>query len=239
MIDFSKGLYGGGDLIEMKTINLDVLAPEIDTTKAVKLFSGHEAKIKAMGKKIDKAKVGNDSELTLMTQMGVTIQGAMKELEDLKKRILKPFKDAVKSIEAAYNLQYKALGGHKATAISKIDIYQAAKEIEARKLAEAKRKEAEEIQAKMAEEAKAAGMDAPQIEIPSIEPDKDQVVRTAKGSGIRKSRWMVEITDPDLLPRKYLQPKMKAINAAVKAGIEIPGVKATKVKKTEFRTTKS
>jgi hypothetical protein len=239
MIDFSKGLFGGGDLIEAKPMDLDVLAPKIDTSKAVALFDKHKERIDAMIDAIADLQITDDADHTKATQMGVTVQGAIKEMDDLAANLTKPFKDAAKAVDNAKNVYTKRLESGKDVLISKIDLYIAAKELRERLLAKQRREEAERQQAELTKQAEELGVDAPQINIPDIAPKGDNVIRTAKGSGFQKKDTVVKVVDESLLPREYLQPNMPKIRKAAKAGKEIPGVETKEVKKTQFRTAKS
>lgn len=238
-IDFNEALFGGKEVIEAKPMDLEVLAPKIDTSKAVMLFDKHKKRIEAMIDAIADLKIENDADHAKATQMGVTVQGAIKEMDDLAKNLTKPFKDASKSVNSAKSVYTKRLESGKSVLISKIDLYIAAKELRERLLAKKRREEVEKQQAELAKQAEELGVEAPQVNIPDITPSNDTVIRTAKGSGFQKKETVVKVVDPDLIPREYLCIDMPKIRKAAKAGKEIPGVEVKEIKKTQFRTTKS
>lgn len=58
----------------------------------------------------------------------------------------------------------------------------------------------------------------------------EKTVRTEAATVSYKIEKVVTIVDPALLPRDYLMPDVKKIEAVAKAGVEIPGVKVTETK---------
>lgn len=238
-IDFSKGLFGGGELVERKAVDLDVFVPEIDVSKALALFDRHTGKIEAMYEAAVGLKVTDDVGEAECTKMGSTLQGGIKEMRALGNRIKKPFADVVSTINTTTKMHIERMEAAKALLISKLDMYRAAKELKAKKEAERLRKEAEAAQAQLDKQAEELGVEAPQVNIPTVAPPKASATRTAKGSSFQKKETIVEITDESLLPREYLIPDMVKIRKAAKGGVDIPGVSVKEVKKSQFRTAKS
>lgn len=238
-IDFNKPLFGGKELVERKAIDMDVFVPEIDTSKALALFDRHAGKINQLYEAAFAIEVKDDISLAHCTQLGGTIQGGIKELTGMANKIAKPFKDVVSSISTTVRMHKDRLESAKRLLKDKANLYYAAKEIEAKKEADRRRAEAEKVQKELNKQAEELGMEAPQIKLPEVAPQKAAPTRTAKGTGFQKEETVVEVTDENLLPRKYLQPNMVKIRADAKAGIQIPGVTVKKVKDTQFRSAKS
>jgi hypothetical protein len=102
--------------------------------------------------------------------------------------------------------------------------YQAKLDLEHRKQQEAARKAQEDLQKKIDDEAKAAGVEAPKVEAPVVAPPPS-AVKTEKGSISYREVWKFKVTDESKVPRDYLSVDERKIRDAVKNGIrQIDGV---------------
>jgi hypothetical protein len=63
------------------------------------------------------------------------------------------------------------------------------------------------------------------VPVAAVVQDVGKSVETDNGKVTWVDNWVPEIYDEKLLPREYLMPDMAKLNAAAKAGIEVPGVK--------------
>lgn len=152
-------------------------------------------------------------------RLNKNIEAKQEEIVAEPKRFIKAIKNFCKKFTAPLSEAERALK-------QQIAQYQHKLDLEQRKQEEAIRKANEELQAKLNEEARAAGVEAPQVK-PMPLPKKKSIARTGTGaSAYTRKNWKAEIIDPALVPREYCEPSMKLINHAVKMGVrEIPGVR--------------
>jgi len=63
------------------------------------------------------------------------------------------------------------------------------------------------------------------VPVAAVVQDQGKSVETENGKVTWIDNWVPEIYDEKAIPREYLMPDMTKLNAAAKAGIEVPGVK--------------
>jgi hypothetical protein len=238
-IDWSKDPLVSSDLVPTKQLDLDVLAPKIDVSRALVVFGQYDDKIEQLYQAAIELVVKDDLTLAKCSQLGGTIQGGIKDFTSLSKKILKPFKDVVSTVNTTTKMRIDRLQAAKKLLAQKANLYHAEKELAARKRAEKEREEAKKLQDSLAKQAEELGVEAPQIDIPTVAPPKSAAVRTATGTSYQREKTVVEVTDANLLPRKYLQPNMPMIRKAAEGGVKIPGVMVRKFKDTEFKSAKN
>lgn len=145
------------------------------------------------------------SEITVWAQQAAK---RAKEIEALRVSITKPQNDAIRATNAIFKPvidryeQLKRLLGQKV--------------VEGHQYLEAKQREALALAASQYQAGQTAQANQSLALMPA-EPEH-------KGVSIRQvTRW--EITDATLLPREYLAPDERKINAAASSGIAVPGVR--------------
>jgi len=162
-----------------------------------------------------------------------------KRIEDAQDALIEKEQSWIKRVKGFAKPYLEKLAGIEAAIKQKIKDYSARVELERRKAEEAARKATEELQKKLDAEAKAAGVEAPKIELPLIPPKKDAgTVRDETGAtAYQKSVWLFEVVDTKLLPWEMMMPDEKKIRKAVQMGARvIPGIKIWEEKQISIRS---
>ena len=148
------------------------------------------------------------------------IAGAKKQAEAMRKTFTQPINESLKNINGFFKKLVEPL--EKATGIIKgkvRDYYfreqEKAREAEKKRLlAEAKREE----ELRKAEEEDREPEPEVAVDIPEVKVPK-QTVKSVKGKAMTvKSRWVFEITDPDLVPKEFWVIDEKLIRESINAG---------------------
>lgn len=159
-----------------------------------------------------------------------------KAIEDKRKEWVQPALDFQRSINNLCKHYQDRLSTIERDAKGKCGQYQQRVELERRKAQEAARIAQEELQKKIAAEAKAANVEPPPITAPVV-PEVPKTVRTEKGSMTFKEVWKFEITAAKEVPRDFLIVDERAIRQAIAAGVrQIVGVRIYSEKEASIRT---
>lgn len=156
-----------------------------------------------------------------------------KLLQDIQKKILAPKISQFHKAEAELERRKAAKLAEEEAAKRKAEHEKAEKERIEREKKE--REEALERQKKLDEEAKAAGVDTVEVDIPEVneeiqEPDPttfqapvtdepSKQIKTEGGSAKVEPVWVCKIINSDEVPREYCTPDQKKLDQAVKSGI--------------------
>lgn len=159
-----------------------------------------------------------------------------REMEDERTKLTKPLLSFKGGVDSAFKSYSQNLGTIESNAKGKLGIYQSRVEIERLKAEKATREEAARIQAKLDEEAKAAGVEAPQVMVPTVAP-QSTTTRTDEGTASVVKTWTFEVTDETQVPREYLMVDEKKIRQAVKGGVrQIAGIRIYEEANVRIRT---
>lgn len=235
-IDFSKGIFNGGNVAGADPIDLEVVAPDLDASHAIALFDQHSKRIEAMHEVAVGFEYTDDDAQAKGTAMANNAQKAVKEMNGLSTKLIKPYKDLIDKIVASKNMYVTRLQAIVELFRAKDQMYSQVKAMRAREEAEKRRREAEKVQAQLKKQADQLGIEPPVFNMPQVAPAAPAPVRTSKGSSYQKEDIEIKIVDESKIPRKYLQPVMSRIKTDAKAGKQIPGVEWKLVKKTIYRT---
>lgn len=205
-------------------------------------FQGYKKRIEDMAFKVKSFKVNSDTSAAELTNLVGQAAELAKTLEEKRKQTIKEPDTYVRKLNAFVKTfreiltEPKRKTGIVELAKKKIGDYQFQKELERRKAEKAGQEEQAKLQAKMDAEAKAAGVEAPQM--PAFQmPKSTGPIRTEAGSANFGTEWTYEVEDLDKVPVDFLMVDDKKAMAAIKAGIrEIPGLIIKEVPKVRIRT---
>ncbi len=196
-----------------------ILAPQ--EAEAIDKIKGEAEKITAKAEMI--AKVIDAPTEARAVEFLSQIKMRHNIIETARTKLVKPLNDHVKMINAEFKLTTKPLEEAEARVKQGMTAYRNSQEF---KEAEAKRLEIEEqgraavragdteTLSRLADEHDDAKMAAP------------KTVNTQSGQGRFRKAWKFEIQDLEKLPAAFWMPNEKKIEATIKAGISVPGVKA-------------
>lgn len=222
----------------------ELVPQKFETKDLLAKFAQHETRIKAMSRQVMDLVIKTEEDNIAATAMGTNAAAAVKELNALRDRIIRPYKVFVDAIRGGCK---KYTNMVETEIISILKLKQKGYNQEQRIEAEKKRLEHEKqqkeqrdkLKAKIAKIEKDSGV---KLDIPAI-PDtppppvgRPGPVRTSQGTSYSKDKTIVEIEDVALIPREYLMPDMPKIRAACKAGKKIPGVKSYEDEDIIYRT---
>lgn len=159
--------------------------------------------------------VAKDEDLATATELLTKINLAGDMIKKRKEEITKPLNEALKSARDLFRPLEDAQQTAKGIVAQKMVDYK-------RVVDEARRKEQERLAARV--EKGTMKMETAQRKMDEI-PEEQKSVKTEVGTVSFKEVPVPVIVDVTKIPREYLVPDMVAINKAVKAGIEIPGIK--------------
>lgn len=210
-------------------VNLYDMAP----VKAA--LAPYTAEIETMQAKASAVAIESDEDNTLAIEMGLQAKKLNAAIEKARKAFVADPNEYVRGINALAKSFTEKLLTIETGLKRKIGAYQQRKELERRKAEEEARRQAEELQAKLDAEAKAANVEPVKIEAPAV-PKASGPVRTAEGTSYQHTEWRFEIQDDAAIPREYLMPCESRIRQAVKDGVRnIPGVNIFEHTETRFR----
>lgn len=159
-----------------------------------------------------------------------------KAIEDYRKELVQPALDYQRSVNNLCKHYQDRLTAIERDVKAKCGQYQQRVELERLKAQEAVRKAQEELQRKIAAEAKAANVEPPPIVAPVV-PEAPKTVRTEKGSMTFKEVWKFEVTTVQEVPLEYKVVDERLIRQAVASGIrQIAGVRIWSEKEASIRT---
>jgi len=204
-----------------------VVASPLDIEEAQKRFQPYLTEIERIKATALAHEVVDSESNAYAVDLTAEIRRLSKEIEAKRKEIVAEPNRFVKAINNFCKKFAAPLSEAEKALKQKIGQYQYKLELERRKQEEAIRKANEELQKKLEQEAKAAGVEAPKVKPMPIPKKEPSVTRTDTGASAHtRKTWKAEIIDPALVPREYCEPSMKLINHAVKMGVrEIPGVR--------------
>ena len=212
------------------TVNLSLEAVKPDFKKYVDQVGRMENDAKAI-------EITDEDRLKYAVALGGEAKKISKAIEAKRKEVTAEAGDFVKSVNGFCKMFTDKLTEIEFSVKKKISDYQYRLEVERRKQEEAAKKAAAELQKKIDEEAKQAGVTAPVVQAPVIETPKT-VTRTETGtSSYQVKRWICTVLDSALVPREYCEPSKKLLDEAVKHGFrEIAGCRIEEISETRFRT---
>jgi len=149
-----------------------------------------------------------------------------REVEQHRRSITDPLKKRAKEIEDAVRPLVEALGALITAGKSKVISWQRAE----RERVEAERRERERQEAEAISQARAqAAETGGPVAVANVPPpvaEAPRGVKTDYGSAQVKALWRFEVEDASKVPPEFMEPNLKAIGAAVRAGVRsIPGVR--------------
>ncbi len=199
-------------------------------------LAAHEARINRMLEEANAWEIKDDVSLGRAVEMAAEAKNLNKEIEAARTGFVKPALDYQRGVTNLSKGYQDRLSTAEFELKRKITGYQTKVELERLKQQEAARKAAEELQKKIDKEAKAAGVEAPQVMAPVIAP-APTMTRTEKGSLSFREVWKFEVVEPAKVPRVYLEISDTLIRNAVKAGVRaIPGIRIWSEKVAALRT---
>lgn len=204
-----------------------IIVKPFDLAVAQRLLTVYSAEISRMKQEAAALKVDSDDSNKTAVEMTAQAKRLARALKGETERLIEEPDRFVKAVKGTSAPFIKDLQGIEADLKGKIGNYSFQLELKRREEERKAQAERDRLQRELNAQAKAAQV-AP-VELPKmVLPAKATApVRTAEGTSGTRMKWTHEITGPlDLIPRVYLMPDPKAIQAAVDAGIrEIAGVR--------------
>jgi len=145
-------------------------------------------------------------------------QTLIKELEGERTILTKPLLDFKKGVDNNFKVYSTHLETLRSRLRGRLTTYQARVEHEARLAQKAAEDEAARIQAELDAEAKEKGIEAPQVVVPAVVPEK-HITRTEEASASLAKTWTYELEDLDKVPREWLCLDDRKVKAAIKGGL--------------------
>lgn len=195
-----------------------------DLEEIKKPFKKYQMKVAEMKMEAEVLVVDSDESAQVATEMATQISAILKEMEvERKKVILEPDK-FVRGINSFFRTFKTPLQSISGALKKKLGDYAYRQELERRKAEKAAQEEQARKQAELDKAAKKHNIDP--VKMPTmVAPKKKAPVRSESGSSAVRYKWTFEVQDETKIPRKYLSPDPKKIQAAVDAGIrKIEGV---------------
>lgn len=154
-------------------------------------------------------------DLAIATELLTKVNLAGDMIKSEKEKITKPMNEGLKNTRALFAPIEETQQMAKRIISDKMIAYK-------RAVDEERRKEQERLAARV--EKGTMKMETAQRKMDEI-PEEQKSVKTEVGAVSFKEVPVPVVVDVTKIPREYLVPDMVAINKAVKAGIEIPGIK--------------
>jgi len=210
--------------------------PSVLTTAKQKFNLLYKQKIESLRVTAKAFEIKSDADAGKLTAMAGEAAELTKQLEEKRKVTIKEPDSFVRSLNAFVKTFRDPLSDVVKICKQKIGTYQFEKELERRKKEKKAQDEAAKLQAKMDAEAKAAGVEAPELP-PVVMPEKTAPIRTESGSANFSTEWVHELEDITKVPWEYLLVNDAKVKLSIKAGIrDIPGLIIKEVPKIGIRT---
>jgi len=208
----------------------------LDVIEARRRLDVYTLHIRQMADQATAHHVTDDATNKAAVAMASQAKALFNAVEDQRKEIVKEPNAFIKSVNAFAKEFTAQLQGIEADLKMKISRYQLAQEkkrIEAQRKAE---EEARALQEQINKEADEAGIDPVVIPAPVV-TDKPAVTRTEAGSASIRKGWTWKLVDVSKVPAEYLEVNRTLLNQAVKAGIRaIPGIEIYEEASTVIRS---
>jgi len=157
--------------------------------------------------------------------LSAKIMDVEKQLENIRVSEVKPYQARTKVINNALNPTIKKLSAVRKTLNSAVKQYHAFKLAQQKRQEEIIRKKALETQKEL-EAMTPEGMEAPKVQPIKAAPIDTTVTTKSGAKGHMTKRLVIEIVNPDAVPRKFCDPVRSKIDAAIRGGVKnISGVK--------------
>lgn len=201
------------------------LAPTnpLDLEPIRKKLLPYETMLEEMHKEAESINVDDANAAERATELGVKLRKIAKTVEEARVFFKRPALDFSKSIDGLSKRYIDKATAAGNILARKVGQFQALKRKEELAILQKQQEEAAKLQKQIDKEAKAAGVDAPVVNIPKSIP-APATIRTESGKAIATERWVCRIEDEKLVPREYCEPKQSLLNEAVRSGVRnIPG----------------
>jgi hypothetical protein len=167
---------------------------------------------------------------TLASEWAVQAKHKVKELEELRKRIVTPYNTYLTQVNRFFKLYSDPLGQAADYLARLLGNYRQFQENEARRIKAEQEAEARKIQAQLEAEAKEAAKKDVHYEpapvVAPVAPDVQRVTRVAGGSTSQRKDWTFEVEDESLIDREFLMLNEKKLREYIKGGLRnTPGVR--------------
>lgn len=195
--------------------------PVIEYDSQLKKAAGqYENEITIIEVKANEIVVDNNDSLNTAVDYLSHIANTKKNVEDTRKTMVKPINDGLKAINEWFKRFSVPLEQADKTLRGKILVYRQEQDRLRREEEERLRKLQEKEQKRLERQAAKKGAPPPPPPVAALSVHtQDKTVRSGMGTVSAKRVWKVEVVDESMLPREYMIPNYKAINAAVKAGV--------------------
>jgi hypothetical protein len=179
-----------------------------------------------------------------LAEQRANVKLILKDIEVRRKLIVEPLKKEAAAVDAEAHrwtdplMAWDKDAERALLAFQRLQEDRRRREEEARQaaLVEAARRQAEAEAAGKKEEAEAASVEIMKAEAAPVRTPVTGF-RTDSGTTSKRSRWVVEVVNAELVPSRYLVPDTKALQAAVDAGArEIEGCSIREVDSLPVRT---
>jgi len=197
----------------------------LNLERAKKGLAVYDTVVNRLKAEMEKFVVNDEASVAQCTELVARIHGVIKKMKGKLEDTIQDAKAYVNATRAFAKIGIEPMEAAKATGKKKIGAYAYQQELKRREQEAEAQKAADKLQAEMDKKAKKAGIEP--VQIPAmVMPRKQTPVRTESGSASTRMVWTWEISDAKQVPAEYLAVDVKAVDAAVKAGIrEIVGIK--------------
>ncbi|WP_027390559.1 hypothetical protein [Chrysiogenes arsenatis] len=212
-------------------------ANPFDLTPAKNKIQAFSEQIDAMTKTATAHQIENEEAQEQATAMATQAKKIGKAIDSLRKEYVQEPNEYVKAVNNFAKSFTDRLDAIERDLKQKMSAYLTRRELETRKAQEAARKAQEELQRKLDEEAKDAGVETVQLQT-TIAPQAPTVTRTDSGSSHTQKVFRYKgVADLTQVPLEFLIVDEKKVNQAIRSGIRnIPGLTIEETTEIKLRT---
>lgn len=187
----------------------------------------------AVIKTIDSAlsfKITTPVELTEAATLLATIEKESKRIQTEKEKVTKPLNEALKAERARWKPIEEKLDTASSTLRSFMSEYQT-------RIAREASEQASKLAARIGEGKGKLKVETAATKLATIESNVTATKKTVTEAGTVSFRTVekLDITDPLLIPRKYLMIDTEMVRRTLKAGLEVPGARLIQVQEVNVR----
>jgi hypothetical protein len=221
---------------KVKEVDAIDYQPILNAEAAKKQFQMEIARLDLSVKEAEEIAVVDDPTHKLAISRAGEMKKLVKAFETRRKEIIGPADTYVREINKFCKIVKDRANAALSVYNNKVSRYSAKLEAERREREAKQKAEAEALQKKLDEEAKAGGYEAPKVEVTPIK--EETVTRTDNGTSAHTRKdWTFELIDFSKVDDRYKTINEKQIHADIRAGIrEAAGLRIYQKESTVFRT---
>jgi hypothetical protein len=174
--------------------------------------------------------IRDDETNTRAADWAVQTKRKVKDLEELRKRIVTPYNNYLTQVNRFFKLYTDPLGQAEAYLARLLGGYRQFQENEAKRIKAEQDAEARKIQKQLEDEAREAAKKDVHYEpapvVVPVAPEVQRVTRVSGGSTSQRKDWTFEVEDESKVDREFLMLNEKKLREHIKGGLRnTPGVR--------------